>query len=130
MRTKPLDEGTALALTRSVLAAERTLMAWIRTALSMISFGFTMVKFFQFMETSRGGPTRGLFGRAWSPEVVGLAMMSIGTGALVLAVVEHWNTLRAFRAEGFENKWSLSLVVAALIATLGFFALVTILVGD
>jgi putative membrane protein len=81
-------------------------------------------------EVFPGGPTRGIFGRTWSPEVVGLAMMSIGTGALILAVIEHWTTMRAFRAEGFEKKWSLALVVAALIATLGFFALVTILVGD
>jgi len=127
---KPIDTGTALALKRSVLAAERTLMAWIRTALSMIDFGFTMVKFFQFLESSRGVPTRGIFGRTWAPEVVGLAMMSIGTVSLILAVVVHWNEMKALRGKGSEKKWSLALLVAALVSVLGVFALVTILWGE
>jgi putative membrane protein len=126
---KQLDQGTSLALKRSAFAAERTLMAWIRTALSLISFGFTIVKFFQYLETSRGGPMVGLMGRTWSPETVGLAMMAIGTGSLTAAVVEHWKALKNFRAEGLEPRWSLALLVATLIAVLGVFALVTVVLG-
>jgi putative membrane protein len=129
-RGKQLDEGTSLALRRSVFAADRTLMAWIRTALSMISFGFTMVKLFEYLEKSRGAPTVGLFGRTWAPGMVGLAMMTIGTGSLVFAVIEHWKSLEEFRAEGLEKKWSLALLVAALVALLGVFALVTLTMGD
>jgi putative membrane protein len=126
---KQLDEGTSLALKRSVFAAERTLMAWIRTALSMISFGFTIAKFFEYLENSRGGPTVGPLGHTWSPGVVGLAMMTIGTGALIMAVIEHWKTLNVFRAKGFESKTSLALIVATLVAILGLFALLTLMAG-
>ena len=127
---KHLDEGTSLALKRTVFAADRTLMAWIRTTLSMISFGFTMVKLFEYLEKSRGAPTVGLFGRTWSPGMVRLAMMTIGTGSLVLAVIQHWKALEEFRAEGLEKKWSLSLLVATLVSLLGLFALMTLVLGD
>ncbi|HYI97842.1 MAG TPA: DUF202 domain-containing protein [Bryobacteraceae bacterium] len=127
---KQLDEGTSLALKRTIYAADRTLMAWVRTALSMISFGFTMVKLFEYLEKSRGAPMVGLFGRTWSPGMVGLAMMTIGTGSLVLAVIDYWKSLEVFRAEGLENKWSLTLVVASLVALLGVFALMTLVVGE
>jgi putative membrane protein len=128
-RGKPLDEGTLLALKRSAFAADRTLMAWIRTALSLISFGFTIVKFFQYVEQSRG-PVVGLMGRTWSPKAVGLAMLTIGTVSLMLAVFEHWRTLKEFRSEGLESRWSLVLLVASLVAMLGMFALITLALGE
>ena len=115
------EQRTRLAVRRSFLAAERTLMAWIRTSLSMISFGFTMVKFFEHLEAERS-LTLGWFGRSWGPATLGLTLVTIGTGALVVAVVQHRQALEALRAEGLAPQWSLALTVATLVAILGVFA--------
>jgi putative membrane protein len=126
--TQLAEERTSLALGRSYLACERTLMAWVRTALSMISFGFTMIKFFQYLESSRG-PTIGPLGRTWTPEAIGFSMMSIGTLALVVALLGHRTEVRTLREEGLPRKWSLASTVGLLIALLGLFALVSLLLG-
>lgn len=123
------ETRTSLALKRSYFAAERTLMAWVRTALSMISFGFTMVKFFQFVESSRG-PTVGLFGRTWAPSTIGLSLMAIGIFALGAAVLQHRQSLRALREEGLQPTWSIALTVASLLAVLGLFGLGSLLAGE
>ena len=122
------ETRTSLALKRSYFAAERTLMAWVRTSLSMISFGFTMVKFFQFVESSRG-PMVGLFGRTWAPSTVGLALMSIGIFALAGAVYQHRQSLRDLQEEGLQPTWSLALTVAGLLAVLGLFGLGSLFAG-
>jgi putative membrane protein len=115
------EERTRLALERSFLAAERTLMAWIRTSLSMISFGFTMVKFIGFLAQRDVTPV-GVLGRAWSAEGVGFTLVSLGTGALVVAIIQHRHTLGMLHAQGLTSRWSLSLTVATLVALLGVFA--------
>jgi inner membrane protein YidH len=121
----PPDRGTLLAeqrteyaAQRTYLAAERTLMAWIRTSLSMISFGFTIVKAFEYLAAERKLPS-GLFGGVRSPTGLGLTLISIGTLALVFAVIQHWQTLKGLRARGLEPRWSLALTVATLVAALG-----------
>ena len=119
--TQLAEQRTRLAIKRSFLAAERTLMAWMRTSLSMISFGFTMVKFFEYLEAERK-LTVGWFGRSWAPATLGLTLITIGTGALIVAVIQHWHTLEELREEGLEPGWSLALTVAALVAVLGVFA--------
>jgi putative membrane protein len=127
--TELAEERTSLAVKRSFFAAERTLMAWMRTALSMISFGFTMVKFFEYLDKTRG-PTVGLMGRTWSPEAVGLSLISIGVLSLIAAIQQHWKELQDLRQEGLARKWSLAFLVATLVAVLGVFALATILMGQ
>jgi putative membrane protein len=119
--TQLAEQRTRLAIKRSFFAAERTLMAWVRTSLSMISFGFTMVKFFEYLEAERN-LTVGWFGRSWAPATLGLTLITIGTGALVVAVVQHWRILEELREEGLAPGWSLALIVAALVAVLGVFA--------
>ncbi len=114
---------TSLSVERSFLAFERTLMAWLRTSLSMISFGFTLVKFFEFLEDERGGPIVGNFGRTWAPTTVGMAMIVIGTGALVVAIIQHRRRVEALRREGLVPQWNLALNVSILVAALGVFAL-------
>jgi putative membrane protein len=115
------EQRTRLAGQRSFLAAERTLMAWMRTSLSMISFGFTMVKVFEYLEAERRLSV-GWFGRSWAPATLGLTLITIGTVALAVAVVQHWRTLRALREEGLAPGWSLALTVSSLVACLGVFA--------
>lgn len=123
------EERTDLALERTFLAFERTLMAWLRTSLSMISFGFTLAKFFEYLAQQRGGELVGRFGRTWASDVVGLAMIAIGTVALVLAVVQHKRRVDALRGRGLHDARSLAFLVSALVAVLGVFAFATLVVG-
>lgn len=120
--TQLAEERTRLALERSFLAAERTLMAWIRTSMSMISFGFTMVKFFEYLEEERKVKLPGLFGESYGTASLGLTLISIGTLALVVAVVQHRQALRMLHTRGLPSRWSLALTVATLVAVLGVFA--------
>ena len=64
----------------------------------------------------------GWFGRSWAPATLGLTLITIGTGALVAAVVQPWRTLGEVRAEGQAPEWSRALTVTALVAVLGVFA--------
>jgi putative membrane protein len=114
-------QRTALSIHRTYLGAERTLMAWMRTSLSMISFGFTMVKIMEALEAERG-MTYGWFGRSWSPTTLGVLLITIGTGALVVAVLQHRGTLKELRQQGLAPGWSLALTVSSLVAVLGVFA--------
>jgi len=118
-----------LGLERTFLAFERSLMAWLRTSLAMISFGFTLAKFFEYLEEQRGGPVVGHFGRTWASDTVGLAMITIGTVALVLAVIQHKRRVDALRVPGLLPQWNLALTVAALVAVLGVLAFVSLLLG-
>jgi putative membrane protein len=115
------ERRTELAVKRSFLAAERTLMAWMRTALSMISFGFAIVKVLETLQAERG-VSAGLFGHQWSPTTLGLMLICIGTGALVVAVIQHRRTVVALRRQGLVAGWSLALIVSTFVAVLGVFA--------
>ena len=116
------EARTQLAFERTFLAAERTLMAWVRTSMAMISFGFTMVKFVEYLEEERKFRLSGLFGQSSGAESLGLAFITIGTLALVAAVLQHRRTLRTLHARGFESGFSLALTVASVVAVLGVFA--------
>lgn len=120
---------TTLAIERSFLAFERTLMAWLRTSLSMISFGFTLVKFFEYLEHERGAPVVGRLGATWSPRALGTAMVLIGTGALVAAVIQHGRRVKALKKDGLVDQWNLAYWVAILVAALGVFALGSLVLG-
>jgi putative membrane protein len=115
---------TMLAVERTFFAVERTLMAWLRTSLSMISFGFTLAKFFEYVEKERGGmPIVGRLGATWSPRAVGTAMVTIGTVALLLAVIQHGRRVHVLRREGLAPQWNLAFWVGIAVAALGAFAL-------
>jgi putative membrane protein len=120
-RTQLAEQRTEYAVERTYLAAERTLMAWIRTSLSMISFGFTMVKVFEYLDAERKLPPA-WFGHARSPSTLGLVLISIGTLALIFAVIQHRQMLRELHRQGLPARWSLALTVATLLAVLGAYA--------
>ncbi len=106
------------------MAAERTLMAWIRTTLSMISFGFTIYKFFQYLQQT--GTAIGW--RPHAPRNMGLALVILGTGMLILSIVQHWIFLKRLRKRaGRGMPVSLALVAAFFITLLGLFALLNLL---
>lgn len=120
--TQLAEMRTTLALDRSFLAAERTLMAWMRTSLSMISFGFTIVKFLEYVAKEQEVSIVGMFGHKIGPEALGLTLITIGTLALVVAVLQHRHVLRRLHQRGLEPRWSLTLTVSTLVTLLGAFA--------
>jgi len=115
-------ERTDLAIERSYLAGERTLMAWIRTSLSMISFGFTIGKLGQVLQEVE---FKGLLGNVHTVGVKDLAylLVILGTVALLGAAWQHWRRVRELRPMGLARQFSITLIVALLLAVIGGFAL-------
>ena len=118
------DAGTRLALDRTRLAYERTMMAWIRTAASLISFGFTIYKFFQLESKAT------LSGQDHILGPHGFAVIMIGTGlvALLLSAVQHRGSLQLLKETYGPVPQSVAGPVAALVAVLGVFALIGVIV--
>ena len=124
---KPSDilaqKRTDLAVGRSRMAANRTLMAWVRTAISFIGFGFTIFKFLQSLQEQGVQLTF----RPEGPKNVGLFLLSLGTASAIMGIIEYWNNIRALRDEfGTKPHWY-PLIVAALLAALGAFLIISIL---
>lgn len=121
-----VDDGTKLAIERTILAHERTELAWIRTAISLISFGFSIQTFFHSMKIE---PRGGLIG----PREFGLTMMLIGLCTLLLSAWEHRRVLRRLRARYPTTKGypdiprSNSPILGALIGLLGVLGLIAML---
>jgi putative membrane protein len=120
MADQSLDTSTRLAVERTRLANERTLMAWIRTSTSLIAFGFTIFKFFQYLATEEHRHT------VVSPWVVGMAMILVGLTGLALAWVQHRQQMKVLQAQAGPMPYSVSGVMAGLIAVLGVIALVVV----
>lgn len=116
MTDQELKLNDILALDRTKLAAERTLMAWIRSALGMIGFGFTIFHFLQVVQEHSKVPV--LYPNA--PRDVGLTLIGIGTFSLLVACRQHWKYVKNLRPGQPYIPWDLSVIVACLIALLGF----------
>jgi len=122
MSDKELKISDILALDRTRMASERTLQAWVRTALSMIAFGFTLYKFLQLMQAQSTVPVV----LTNAPRNVGLALVGIGTFAVIVACVQHWKYMKKLRPDKPYRPWDLSSLVAILIALLGIWIFVGI----
>ena len=81
-----------------------------------------MVKFFEYLVEERKRGLPGVLGRSVSPAALGLTLITIGTLALVVAVLQHRHTLGMLHTRGLESRWSRVLTVASVIAVLGVFA--------
>jgi putative membrane protein len=103
------------ALERLRLEAERTLISWLRTGLSMISFGFTIYSFLQVIQQQR--PESFLFPDA--PRNIGLALIGIGTFALIIAAVQHRTYISKLSPALPDKPWDLAFIVSCLVAILG-----------
>jgi putative membrane protein len=114
---------TGLAVSRNLMAADRTLMAWIRTALAMNSFGFTIYKLLQAYQASGAELPQGD-----TPRNIGLFLTGMGTLAMVMGVVEYWQTLREMRHVKNVRLARPTLVMGIVMAVTGlflFFAIIT-----
>jgi putative membrane protein len=117
-------QRTDMAFERTRIAAERTLMAWIRTSLSLISFGFTIYKFLQEINK-----VEKITLRDNGPRNFGLALISLGTAALIVALIQHVALMKELRkyATG-PPRTSLAFMVALAICVLGMLAFLSILI--
>ncbi len=123
----PIPDQVQLALERTYLAHERTLMAWVRTSTSLITFGFTLYKFFYYLHEQ--DPIRHpaqLFGA----RTFGLLMIGIGVLLLVLATWQHRQVIRRLQIHYVDAPFSLSLVMAVMIASLGVLGFVAAIFGQ
>jgi putative membrane protein len=118
--TRLAHERTDVAMERTRMAAERTLMAWIRTSLSMISFGFTILKFFEYLQSSQGDLSHQF--HAERARHLGLALLSLGTLILIPAIIQNYNLMRKLSISEGKSPWTLSLIVAILVGSLGLLA--------
>jgi len=116
-------DRTDWALARTFMAADRTLMAWVRTAISMIGFGFTLYKFLQYIHQQKPEGLPSLDG----PRNLGLAFIGLALLSLVIAVIQDWHYTKALQSEQRRRPFNLSLVVAALVALLGVFTFMSLL---
>jgi putative membrane protein len=119
-----LPAATKLAVDRTRLAYDRTLLAWIRTATSLISFGFTIYKFFQYLRDEKPPAHTGLVG----PREFAMVMIVTGILALLLATIDHRRHMVELRGEYGRDvvPYSMSAVLAGLIALLGVFGLIAV----
>jgi putative membrane protein len=120
--------STDLAMDRTYLADERTLMAWIRTSLSMISFGFTIGKLGQVLHDVE---FKGLLGNTRTVGVKSLAyfLVVLGTVALLGAALQHWRRLRELHTMGHGHQFSITFIVALVLAAVGGFALTSLVLA-
>jgi putative membrane protein len=119
-----MDKTTRLAYDRTWLSYERTMQAWTRTAISLITFGFTVYKLVDVID--RNPADRKLL---IGPHIFGFILVAIGFVALAIATVEYRQSIRVLREEYGESPRSMSVFFAGLIAVLGIFALIVMIVS-
>ena len=119
MPAESFDASTRLAADRTRLALERTLMAWVRTCTSMIAFGFGIYQFLQYLATKEE-----LRQPIISPQLFAVLLICVGLTALLLASIQHRQSMRALRDDFGPMPYSIAGVTAVFIAALGVIALV------
>ncbi|MGK7911375.1 MAG: YidH family protein [Synechococcus sp.] len=127
IQTSSLNPGTELAKERNRAAEERTLMAWIRTCLSLISFGFGIERIIAVLYNQVGDivdPLR-------LSRVLGFSFVALGTVAMLLAALDYRNQLHRIQRNDliYASRQSPTIFVAYLLALLGCFALVGIILS-
>jgi putative membrane protein len=119
-KATPRLDATTLALENTRLAYERTMMAWVRTATALIGFGFTIYKFLQYARDNEQGAQ---VPRLVGPRGYGIFFISLGLVTLLLATLQHRQSMKLLREQYPEAPMSLSALLAALFSTFGILAL-------
>ena len=117
-----MDPATRLAYNRTWLAFERTMQAWIRTAASLITFGFSVSKFSDIF--GHDVNKKYLIG----PHEFGFVLVCIGLAALLFSALDYRRNVRQLASEFGGSPRSMAVQFGALIAALGIFALILMLV--
>src|ERR1700746_1687792 len=85
---------------RPRLSVERTMMSWQRTAVALIGFGFAIVQYLNHLQQVPEARPAYL---PTAPEYLGLALISCGIGALVVAIWQYEYTVRYLWSGSFEQ---------------------------
>ena len=116
---------------RTRLSVERTMMSWVRTAVALIGFGFAIVQFFERLQQMPGTQAALI---PTAPKYLGLALISCGIVALIIAIWQYNWTVRYLRSGSFakvaglkEGMQSPVIAVAVLLTLIGLFALSAVL---
>ncbi|HTP46426.1 MAG TPA: DUF202 domain-containing protein [Casimicrobiaceae bacterium] len=113
---------------RTRMSLERTLMSWVRTSLALIGFGFTIVQFFERLNSMQGvAPAL----QPQAPRYLGVALISTGVVALLVAIWQYHALARYLLSKEFEPIAGIGEVVrhtplyaiAFLMVFIGLFAL-------
>jgi putative membrane protein len=117
---------------RTRLSLERTMMSWLRTATALIGFGFAIVQYFNHLQNIPGARPAYL---PTAPEYLGLALISCGVAALVIAIWQYHWTVRYLWGGSFVSLAGMTkagtqspvLPVAVLLIFIGLFAFCAVL---
>jgi len=117
---------------RTRLSVERTMLSWIRTGTAMIGFGFTIFQFFERLSDMPGvSPAR----HPGTVRTVALALIIIGTAAILVAIAQYRGMVRYLWSGEFHDiagvgdtaKATPTLMVAVLLVLVGILTIVVIL---
>jgi putative membrane protein len=119
----PMDLRLLGALVRTAFSSEQTLMSWMRTSVSLFTFGFSIAQFFNYLGEQQGGAQLPA-----GPRRLGLALISLGILALVLAIVEHVHRLRTMQEQGLQRttQYLLPFGSSAVLLAIGILALLSV----
>lgn len=82
---------------RVFFAAERTLLAWTRTALALMAFGFAIERFALFVAMMHNPQTAAAHVEHGPSFWIGVALIALGSLAVVLAVVQYRRVLATLK---------------------------------
>ena len=85
----------------------------------MVTFGFTIYKVMQEV----GQVSAASAAPVSESHHLGLVLAGLGTVALMIACVQHWQYTRQLRHDQVSRPWDLTLVVASLVVCLGLLIL-------
>lgn len=118
---------------RVFFAAERTLLAWVRSGLTVMALGFVVARFGLFlalMSASGVSPAAGQPGH-WPSSALGIALVLLGTGAILGALQNHRLYVRSLPTEDIPKlamPW-LTSFLAGLVAAAGLLLAVYLLIA-
>lgn len=119
----PTDLRLVGALVRTAFSSEQTLMSWMRTSVSLFTFGFSISQFFNYLGEQQGGAQLSA-----GPRRLGIALISLGILALLLATVEHVHRLRKLEGQGLQRlkQYLLPFGSSAVLLAIGILALLSV----